>query len=100
VLILTQLDALQWFQRLEPTEKATGVELEKMANVVARYPSLSNLYRYALALAVNDRINDSAQKLKLLKIIHGQAFYELSLAQIESKLGIETRDALAEISKG
>lgn len=94
VILLTQLGALQWFQRLDPKAPATASELERMGVLVARYPFLANLYRYCLALAANGYMDKARQQLAILRVIHGEEFYELALQQIGENLGEDARDQL------
>tara|TARA_R100001440_G_scaffold49197_1_gene69005 strand:- start:2085 stop:3776 length:1692 start_codon:yes stop_codon:yes gene_type:complete len=95
VFILTQLDALQSFQRQDPAAHIESSELDEMALVVARYPTLANIYRYSLSLAASGRLEAAKTQLALLATIHGPTFYELALDQIGDKLGSDVRGALA-----
>lgn len=93
--ILTQLDALQSFKRQDPMAHMEPSELDGMALVVARYPTLANIYRYSLSLAANGRLDAARTQLELLGTIHGTDFYDLALDQIGDKLGAGVRDAMA-----
>ncbi len=84
--LFSQLEALQGFREIELTDNLSDDDLSKMSRVALRYPYLSNLYRYSLALFLNERYDDGAAQLKLLRSIHGEDNYILALEQLDTAL--------------
>lgn len=66
VLLLDQLGALMRFVRTQPVPDMSPAELAGMQEVVARFPSSSNQFRMALAMARNGRPLMAAESLRQL----------------------------------
>ncbi|QEW05941.1 PglL family O-oligosaccharyltransferase [Nitrincola iocasae] len=75
VFILTQLKAFHEFARMDPVSGMSHRDIDFMRRVVYRYPYPSILYRYALALKLNDERDKSEFYLKILKDLHGDDKY-------------------------
>lgn len=69
VLLLTQLEELVRFARTEAEEGMAEEEIRWMGKVAHRYPYPPALMRYALALGLNHRAEESALELRRLKQI-------------------------------
>lgn len=91
VLILSQLDAAQTFKHLDPYSKLTDDQLTFMGEVVARYPTLANMYRYVVALLTNKNVQEARRQLDALGILHGAKYHEQVLRQIAEEFGAEFR---------
>lgn len=67
------LDQLREFLRFVRTEASVGMsedELAWMRDVAGRYPYPPSLFRYALALGLNSRYEESARQLRILKALY------------------------------
>lgn len=87
IVVLTQLRELQRFRRESPREGMSFSELGWMERVVHRYPYLSNLYRYSLALTLNGRQMEAEKYLMVIRGLHGEESYQQAVQQMaESKV--------------
>jgi Virulence factor membrane-bound polymerase, C-terminal/O-Antigen ligase/Protein glycosylation ligase len=69
-VILTQLSELMQFTRLQVRPNMTAEQLEWMRRVSTRYGYASNLYKYALATALNGNAAQAVQTLRILCSLH------------------------------
>lgn len=88
VILLSQLREFIRFARTPPISEMSVSELERMGKVVYRYPSLSGLLRYVLALGLNDQIIAAREQLMLFRRVysygqrgHAPAMFELQEMQ-------------------
>jgi hypothetical protein len=84
--IFSHLEALQHFRQMELTANLPSAELEKMSLVALRFPQVTVLYRYSLALFLNGRFDEGTAQLNLLRSIHGEEHYHASLEQLDGDL--------------
>jgi O-antigen ligase len=84
--IFSHLEALQHFRQMELTANLPGAELEKMSLVALRFPQVTVLYRYSLALFLNGRFDEGMAQLNLMRSIHGEEHYHASLEQLDGAL--------------
>ncbi|WP_139181398.1 PglL family O-oligosaccharyltransferase [Thiohalomonas denitrificans] len=68
--ILTQLSAYTRYARTEAYADMTAEQIAWMGRVAHRYPHPPALFRYALALALNQRYTEAAHQLLLLEKLH------------------------------
>jgi len=96
VLFLTQLREYNRYARTTVQPGMNRYELEWMRMVAHRYAFQPALFRYALALGLNNRFQEARNELLRIKAIYGQQVYESSVenidAQIEKHTGL--RNAL------
>ncbi|MFI8607158.1 Wzy polymerase domain-containing protein [Pseudomonas sp. NPDC077649] len=71
VVLLSQLREFIRFARTPPTSEMSASELEAMRKVVYRYPSISGLLRYVLALGLNGETNAAREQLRLFHRLYG-----------------------------
>ncbi|WP_439889446.1 Wzy polymerase domain-containing protein [Pseudomonas sp. MBLB4123] len=88
VHLLSQLREFIRFVRTPPNSHMSRAELERMRKVVYRYPSISGLLRYVVALGINGQVLVAREQLTLFKRIYGpgqrghvQAMFELQEMQ-------------------
>jgi hypothetical protein len=82
VMLLTQLREFIRLARTPDAVKFTYEELDGMRKAAHRYPYVSSLSRYALALAFNERPEAASRQLLILRAMHGENIY----AEIRSSL--------------
>lgn len=71
VVLLSQLREFIRFARVPPVSGMSAFELDRMRKVVYRYPSVSGLLRYMLALGINDQPAAAREQLRLFRHIYG-----------------------------
>lgn len=88
VILLSQLREFIRFARVPPVSGMSTTELDRMRKVVYRYPSVSGLLRYVLALGLNGQPAAARQQLGLFRHLygygqrrHGYAMFELQEMQ-------------------
>lgn len=69
-MLLSNLEALLRFMRIEPQPSMSPEELEFMGQVSRRQPSAGGLFRYARALALNGRAPQATDMLVVLCRLH------------------------------
>jgi hypothetical protein len=69
-IMLTQLDELMTFSRTDVRPDMSAAELEWMRRVSLRFGHASVMYRYALALGVNGRVEEATLALRRLCAMH------------------------------
>ncbi len=72
-ILLNQLDESMRFARAEPHPGMTDAELDRMRKVSSRFGYASAMYRYALALALNQRPKEAELTLQKLCYMHPPA---------------------------
>jgi len=75
VLVLSQLREFIRFARTPATEHMPAEQLEWMRKVAHRYPHTFSLFRYALALGLNNQPATARQQLLILQSLHGEKHY-------------------------
>ena len=76
------LDQLQQYIRYAKTPARAGMsneELEWMGAVTHRYAYPPSLFRYSLALALNNLPAEAQRELKVLRQLHGEEMYQEAL---------------------
>lgn len=71
VVLLSQLREFIRFARTPPRSQMSASELDVMGKVVYRYPSVSGLLRYVLALGLNGQLAAAHEQLVLFHNIYG-----------------------------
>lgn len=87
VTVLSQLREFLRFARTEAKPGMTKEEIEWMEKVAHRFPFPPSLFRYSIALALNDRIPEARVELIRLRRLH------------EEKRYIEAQEALLSMSE-
>lgn len=64
------------FAREKPHQNMKGDHREWMRKVVYRYPFSAGIYRYSVALALNDRLDEAAEELHKIRYYYGDEKYE------------------------
>jgi len=80
--VLTQLQAFLQFARIEAFPGMRTDQLDRMREVAERFGYPPVLFRYALALALNEQPVEAIRQLQLLRHIWGEKVYEEAKAQI------------------
>lgn len=75
--LLTELKGHIDFGYNRAREKMSDQELLEMHKAALRYPHLSSLFRYALALGLNDRQKEAASILDAMRKLYGEERYTL-----------------------
>jgi hypothetical protein len=70
IAVLTNLQALLGFMRIEPQAATPPAELDRMRQVAERYPSPGGLFRYAWAQALNGNSEEAVRMLVVLCKVH------------------------------
>ncbi|UVE18519.1 Wzy polymerase domain-containing protein [Pseudomonas sp. LS44] len=88
VILLSQLREFIRFARTPPTSGISAFDLDRMGKVVYRYPSISGLLRYVVALGLNGQPAAAREQLMLFRHLygygqrrHGYAMFELQEMQ-------------------
>ena len=81
--VLTQLREFVRFARTEATPGMSDEELEWMRRVSHRYTYPPALFRYALALGLNERYREAEKIMGVLKRLHGEELYLEAKASLE-----------------
>lgn len=89
VILLTQLREQIRFIRTEPKANMSQEQLDWMRHVAYRYSSLSNLYRYAQALALNNQPDLAKNYLLIIEKLYGKKYSFESLYHINKSLSFE-----------
>ena len=71
IVVLTQLRDYLSLQSINPTPNMTEEQLDWAREVAYRFPQVSNLTRYATALALNNQPIQAGQELGKLRILYG-----------------------------
>ncbi len=71
IILLTQLRDYLHLQSINPTPNMTKEQLDWAREVAYRFPQVSNLTRYATALALNNQPIQAGQELGKLRILYG-----------------------------
>jgi hypothetical protein len=74
-LFLTQLQAFTEFTQTSATKNMSDVELLKMQQVAYRYPMPQVLFRYALALKLNDKDQEANRIMEKIYSFNGEPMY-------------------------
>ena len=75
VVFLTQLREFVRFARTPASVGMDASQLEWMRKVAHRYPYASSLFRYSLALALNDQFDVAREQMLILRALHGDKYY-------------------------
>lgn len=75
IILLTQLREFIRFARTSATIGMTQAQLEWMRKVAHRYPFVTCLFRYSLALALNNQPTAAREQLLILRALHGDKHY-------------------------
>lgn len=86
VIILTQLREQLRFIRTKPTRNMSDAQLEWMRQVSYRYATPTALFRYAQALALNNRLESAKKHLLIIEKLHGKKFSTESLYVVSDSL--------------
>ncbi|QSP94497.1 O-antigen ligase C-terminal domain-containing protein [Marinobacter salinisoli] len=84
--LLSHLEALQAVKSRNLCRGMSELSLREMNDAATRYPHLSVLFRYALALFLNGREREGVKQLELVRVIHGEDYYQLATSQIVRKM--------------
>jgi O-antigen ligase len=84
--LFTQLEKQQKFKDIALNDEILSSDLEAMRRIALRYPYLSNVYRYSLALFLNGRPDDGYIQIDLINSIHGKENCKLAVEQINKAL--------------
>lgn len=76
VVLLTQLREFIRFARTPATEGMSSEQLEWMRKVAHRYPYPPSLFRYSLALALNNQAAQAYEQLIILRALHGDRHFD------------------------
>ena len=76
VVLLTQLREFIRFARTPASEGMNEEHLEWMRKVAHRYPYPPSLFRYSLALALNEQAAQAHEQLMILRDLHGDKHFE------------------------
>lgn len=79
--LLTQQWEFLRFARTRPTEGMDSADIESMRKVAHRFAYAPSLFRYALALGLNDRYEEAAVEIQRLERLHPPAFFREALVQ-------------------
>lgn len=71
IILMTQLRDYLHLQSINPTPNMTKEQLDWAREVAYRFPQVSNLTRYATALALNNQPIQAGQELGKLRILYG-----------------------------
>ncbi len=71
IIFLTQLESLVAATRMEARPEMSSEDIELLHKVALRYPFISTLNHYALALALNGDVEEASRQLKVMKVIYG-----------------------------
>ncbi|MDZ7925295.1 MAG: Wzy polymerase domain-containing protein [Marinagarivorans sp.] len=82
-LFLTQLKAFAVFTQTLATKNMSDAELLKMQQVAYRYPMPPVLFRYALALKLNDREQEANRILEKIYSFNGKDMYCESIQNMQ-----------------
>ena len=74
-VLLTQLGSLLDSIRLPLKSNMTASDMDLLRAVVLRYPWATTEYRYAMALALNNKPAEAARQLQVLRFQHGERIY-------------------------
>lgn len=88
VVVLTQLQEFLRFARTPAVAGMTNDEIERMRKIAHRYPYVSSIYRYALALAVNGRVEAAREQLLVLRALHGDKAYAEAISSLRGSSSI------------
>jgi len=86
VLFLTQLREYNRFARTPARPGLEKGQLEWMRKVAHRYAFEPALFRYALALGLNDRLDEAKCELLRIKALYGQEVYETGVENIQIQI--------------
>ena len=75
VVLLTQLREFIRFARTPATINMSREQIEWMRKVSHRYPYVSSIFRYSLALALNGQADAAREQLRILRALHGEKYY-------------------------
>jgi O-antigen ligase len=73
--VLTQIDGFIGFARSRAVAGMRADKIEQMRIVSRRYPFPPSLFRYVIALALNDRIDEAGLEMQRLRNLHGEKHY-------------------------
>jgi len=77
--VFTQLTGFLSFMQQRAQEGMSIQAIDEMKKVARRFPTPPVLFRYGLALGLNDKILESKKELERLKLLHGQEMYDEAL---------------------
>lgn len=97
VLVLSQLREFIRYARTEPRQGMTDDELDWMHKISHRYPYAPALFRYAVALALNNRADEACKQMLIIRALHTQAQYQEGVEALEA-LQAEYPQVLAVLS--
>ena len=75
VYLFTQLGALLSGFRVTPKPNMPMEEIELLRKVAMHFPSIATQNRYALALALNNNVDEATRQLKVMRAQHGAKAY-------------------------
>lgn len=76
IVWLTQLDAMLAASRVQPTPGMAEADIEALRRSARRYPWSALQNRYALALALNGKVQEALQEMRVIRAMHGEAHYD------------------------
>lgn len=74
-LVLTQLKSMALAARIQPSSKMNEESILELREVALRFPYTGFQNRYALALALNNRADESLRQLKVIRVMQGEQTY-------------------------
>lgn len=76
LILLTQLKAMLTAMRAVPTSNMPKEEIAILGAVALRFPWVSFIDRYALALALNGNSDEAIRQLQVMRALYGQKNYQ------------------------
>lgn len=95
VVLLTQLREFIRFVRTEAAPDMTEEQLAWMGKVAHRYPYPPSMFRYALALGLNNQSALAEQELLRLRALHGEKHYQearQAMLEVQSRYSVRRPD--------
>lgn len=87
VVLLSEPREYIRFVHTPPVEGMSDLQLEWMRNVAYRRPGAFSLFRYALALGINDRPAEAYKQLEILRAQYGERTYTHALEELQRQEG-------------
>lgn len=76
IVWLTQLDAMLAASRIQPTPAMAEEDIDALHRSAMRYPWSALQNRYALALALNGKVPEALQEMRVIRAMHGEVHYD------------------------
>ena len=84
---LSSLTHFLSFSRTTPASRMSRHDLDEMRVQATRYPYAVSLDRYALALALNGRVDEAVVVFEKMRHMHGDATYKRMLRDLQERIG-------------